>query len=277
MSSLSDKLTVCVLTNNDSGRIEKAVDSIATLGSKILIVDAFSDDETFSKARSAWNEAGREFHDFEFIAHRELSLVNVRNLSLKYIKTRWIFWLDSDEWLDSDLVLWLKEHLEYLNPDYVYAFRRQTFFLGKAVRHGGWYPDYNARLCRVGHAEWRSGSGNIEALEFLESIASQSNIVRVDAHLGHLPFRSDQEQREIFERCSTAMATELCELWISKKVEPPGRLRQAFLVLSFFLNRYIIQLGFLDLKAGFLLSRGFAWAHRKRIEKARDLYWIKMQ
>ncbi len=275
MSPLSQNLTVCILAKNEESRIVRALSSVARLGAKALVVDSFSTDETFSVARTTWAEEAKDILDFEFISQEWLGFVRTRESSMKLIKTRWVLWLDSDEWIEDDMHHWLLAHLEYLNPDNVYSFRRQSFFMDKKIRYGGWYPDYKARLCRVAHATWVSGPRGAQVHEDLMPISAQGKSVKIDAHIGHLPFRSLNEQRETNEAYSELLAIGLCESWEAKSCEPFLKNHQQLKVAIKFVENYFWKLGFLDGKAGFRIAVGSAWSLKRRIEKARDLYWTK--
>lgn len=275
MPAISEQLTICILCKNNEDRIARAVLSVADLGAKILIIDSFSEDATFSVAQEAWLEAERSLADFEFVTKEWLGYVRTREESFKLVKTKWVMWLDSDEWIEEDLRKWMLAHLEYLNPDNIYCFRRQSHFLGHPIRHGGWYPDYKSRLCRVGHAIWMSGPQGAQVHESLQPTAAQGHKVYIDAHIGHLPFRDVSEQRETNETYSGLLAVGLCDDWIAKQEKPFSRAKQYVKVAIKFLENYFWKLGIADGSVGFKVAVGSAWRLKRCIEKARDLYWTK--
>lgn len=275
MSSMAQQLTVCILTKNEEERIPRAVISVAALGARVLIVDSFSEDETFQAAQESWQEAARSLDDFEFVTQKWQGFVKTRQASLKLIKTRWVMWLDSDEWIEEDLRKWLQAHLEYLDPDNVYCFRRQSFFMGRALKHGGWYPDFKARLCRLGHADWVPGPRGAEIHEKLSPTSTSGKLTRIDAHIGHLPFRSVEEQLETNEAYSSLLAGGMAEEWVSARRRPYSKFRQYLKVGVKFLENYFWKLGFLDGAEGYGIAKGSAHSMKRCIEKARDLYWIQ--
>lgn len=275
MSSVSANLTVCILAKNEESRIGVAVKSVAEVGAKILIIDSFSTDKTFEVAEDAWIKAGRSLEDFIYLAKEWMGFVRSREDSTKHVTTRWVMWLDADEWIECDLAKWLKEHVEYLNLDNVYAFRRRSIFLGRVLKHGGWYPDYKTRLCRVGHAIWKNGPRGAHVHEDLVPVHPDGKRVFVDVHIGHLPFQDEQEQRETNENYSTLLAEGLAQEWLNLGRKPYGVLYEYLKVFIKFVENYVWKRGFLDGPQGRKIAVGSAWSLKRRIEKARDLYWSK--
>lgn len=275
MSAVVEHLTVCILTKNEEQRIGRAVTSVANLGAKVLIVDSFSNDGTFAQVQLAWEAADRLPADLAFVARRWEGFVRMREWSLSQVSTRWVLWLDADEWIELDLAQWLHAHLEYLGADDVYAFRRQSIFLGRRLRYGGWYPDYKTRLCRVGHAEWRSGPRGAQVHEDMVPTLPGGRRRTIEAHLGHLPFRDESEQRATNESYSSLLAEGVVAQWLSANRRPYGRVMIFAKVLVKFIENYFWKLGFLDGKAGRIIALGSAWSLRRRLEKARELYWAQ--
>ena len=68
--------------------------------------------------------------------------------------------LDADEALSRELTVSISEVLksEKLNEFDGYYFNRCSFFLGRWIRHGDWYPDRKLRLVKKSEAEWRGAS-----------------------------------------------------------------------------------------------------------------------
>lgn len=277
MSAVSQHLTVCVIVKNDETRISRAITSVALLGARVLVIDAFSEDTTFALAQAAWTEADRELADFEFLTKEYHDPVRSREESLALVKTRWVMWLDSDEWIEQDLHRWMLEHLEYLNFDNVYAFHRQSYFMNRALRHGGWYPDNCARLCRVGHAEWSAGSREMPVSEKLEPTSAAGQVVVIDAHLGHVPYQDLAEIHSVHQELEMELGAELAQHWHSVSQKPYKKWKQHLIVFRKFLEKFVLQKGFLDGSAGWVLAKSAALSLKWRIEKARDVYWIHVQ
>ncbi|HVJ66249.1 MAG TPA: glycosyltransferase [Bdellovibrionota bacterium] len=274
MSTIAETLTVCIQNHNDEARVTRALISVAELGARVLIVDSFSEDQSFEALRQAWEEAGRRSEDFEFVTRKWPSGARMREKTAALVKTRWLMWLHSDEWIEGDTQQWIQAHLEYLNPDHVYAFRRETLFLGRRVRHGGWYPDFQRRLYRLEHATWEEIAGPSGQLSIeLVPNAQHGKTVSIDTHLGYLPFRDLAELGTRADRDAEERGPRLAEYWHGRKAKPSGKTRQMLQVAASFLDHYVLRAGFLDRKAGYHMAKGAAFCTKRRIEKARDSYW----
>ncbi|HVK80585.1 MAG TPA: glycosyltransferase [Verrucomicrobiae bacterium] len=274
MSTIAETLTVCIQNQSDEARVTQALLSVAELGARVLIVDLFSEDQSFEALRQTWEEAGRRPEDFEFVTRKWPSGARMREKAAALVKTRWLLWLHSDEWIETDTQQWIQAHLEYLNPDHVYAFRRETLFLGRRVRRGGWYPDFQRRLYRLEHATWEEVTlpGGHATIDLVPN-AQHGKTVAIDTHLGYLPYRDLAELDVRAERDAEEWGKRLAEFWHGRKSKPSGKASQFLQAASSFLDHYLLRAGFLDRKAGYHLAKGAAFRTKRRIEKARDSYW----
>lgn len=68
----------------------------------------------------------------------------------------WILGLDSDEEVSEGLRKSITRFMMSVQVDAPAAFRmaRCSLFLGRWIRHGDWYPDWQTRLWKAGHAKW---------------------------------------------------------------------------------------------------------------------------
>jgi len=83
-----------------------------------------------------------------------------KNIALDHCRHDWVLCLDADEALSSELADSIRRFLE--DPrlsDFAGAyFSRRTWFLGRWIRHGDWYPDHCLRLIRRGAGRWAGTS-----------------------------------------------------------------------------------------------------------------------
>ncbi len=144
------KLTAIILTHNESKHV---ADCIATLrfADQVIVFDSDSRDDTRERAA----EAGALVivHPFEdFARQRTAALDAVANMGAG--RTEWVLFIDADERVPAVLAREIREKLSF--PAEYAAFRipRDNFIFGKLTRGGGWYPDYQTRLLRVGAAHY---------------------------------------------------------------------------------------------------------------------------
>ena len=143
---MEPELTAIVLTYNEELDLPECLDSLKPLGCQIIVVDSGSTDRTVEIAEAA--EAEVFYHEFESQAQQlNWALDNVP------ITGQWVLRLDADERLTSELAKELSETLpspgEDVNGLYV---KRRVYFMGRWIRHGGYYPTWLLRVWKKGAA-----------------------------------------------------------------------------------------------------------------------------
>lgn len=137
-------ISVVIITKNESGNIRRCLESVKWVDD-IVVVDSGSTDETLDICR---DYPCRIFsRDWDGFAHQ-------KNYALSQGNADWILSLDADEALTPELSSEIQRVLNGDSHADAYAIPRQNFFLGKAMRHGGWYPDRQLRLIRKGVGEF---------------------------------------------------------------------------------------------------------------------------
>lgn len=140
------KLVAAILTKNEARHI---VDCIASVGwaDAVLVSDSFSDDGTAALAQAAGAVVQqRVFSDFA--SQRNLALDDAMALGAD-----WVFFVDADERAAPELGPEIRQVIAE-RPEAGWWVPRHNFIVGKEVRFGGFYPDYQLRLLRVGRARY---------------------------------------------------------------------------------------------------------------------------
>lgn len=139
-------MSVLILTKDEEKNLPRCLASVAW-AHQVVVVDSFSTDGTEAIAR----RAGAEFvqHPFESYARQ-------RNWALETLRWRgdWIVILDADEAMPPDLQREVKAIVAADPPEVGFYLNRRVYFLGKWIRHCGWYPNWNLRLFRKGKARY---------------------------------------------------------------------------------------------------------------------------
>jgi glycosyltransferase involved in cell wall biosynthesis len=132
---------------------------------EIFVVDSQSTDDT---ARIA-EKMGAKVVQFYFSG----SYPKKKNWALENLPFRneWVLIVDADEWIPSDLsreIAWILEKEKGFDGYYM---NRRFFFMGRWIRHCGYYPSYNLRLFkhRLGRYEKMiaEGAGDNEVHEHI--------------------------------------------------------------------------------------------------------------
>lgn len=134
------KLSVAIITYNEESIIRQTLESVKW-ADEIIVVDSGSTDRTVSICK--------EYTDKVF--HQDwLGYAKQKNLAIDMSTGDWILSLDADEPIEPALAEEIRSIISKSDAFDGYKIPRKTIFLGKWVRHGGWYPDLNLRLFRKG-------------------------------------------------------------------------------------------------------------------------------
>ena len=131
-------ISAVVICTNEEKNIEECVKSILW-ADEIIIIDGGSTDNT----RGLASKYTDKIYENKWRGYAEQ-----RKFSLTKVNCEWVFALDADERCTEELS---KEIREAVNESSYsgYKMPRKSFFLGKWVKHCGWYPDYKLRLFKL--------------------------------------------------------------------------------------------------------------------------------
>lgn len=145
------KIIAIILTYNEEIHIERCIKSISELVDKILICDSFSSDNTL--------EISKSFDKVDVIQNQFLNYSNQFNYALGHIqdKESYIFRIDADEIIDSELFNEIKKLKQMKRKLDAYNIRRKIAFQGELTKYGHSGDIHVVRLFkkRVGHCELR--------------------------------------------------------------------------------------------------------------------------
>jgi glycosyltransferase involved in cell wall biosynthesis len=240
-----NRLSACLITLNEEHNLPRALASLAGIADEIVVVDSGSTDRTAEIAKAH----GVSFFERPFTNHADQ-----KNCAAAHARNAWIFLLDADEELSSELrnslLKWKAREPEF--P--VYEMARLTWYLGAWIHHSRWYPDFQRRLYRRDRASF---SGMIHSALRFEGKAG-----RLDGDLLHYTIRTFAEHEAKVEGYTTIIARELfsqgkrtwrAAMWLAAP-------------WSWFQN-YVLYLGFLDGHRGWLIARMAARGTRLKFKK----------
>ena len=230
---MSKKLSVLIPTFNCETSIRKTLESVKW-ANEIIIIDSYSTDNTLLIAK--------EYTDH--IYQKEyLNSAQQKNNAIDYCKNDWIFQIDSDESLNKEAESIICTAIEMDNED-IDCFRmpRKNYVLGKWVKHGGLYPDWEYRLFRKDKGRWLGK-------EVHSRIDVPGRIEELGLQIIHHGMPNISKQLENLNRYTRYEADELKKRKIKFSIirwilSPP-------LIL---IKKYIIQQGFRDGWRGFFLA-----------------------
>ena len=270
MVNIPTKIPVSVLipAKNEEKNLPACLNSVAC-ADEIFMVDSHSDDRSVAIAQ----DHGAQVVQFEFNGHWPKK----KNWALENLPFRnpWVLIVDCDERITPEL--WQDIDRAIQSPDYSgYYLNRRVFFLGRWIRHGGRYPDWNLRLFR--HAQGRyenldtSDTPNTGDNEVHEHVILDGKVGYLKHDMLHEDFRdifqwlarhnrySNWEARVYYNvlrgqgNRGTIGAKLLGDAVQRKRFLKRIWVRLPFKPLLRFVVIYILQLGFLDGRAGFIYA-----------------------
>ena len=138
-------LTVVTLTLNEERNIAECLETVRW-ADQVIVVDSGSTDNTILVAERFTKDIMRI--EWKGYGH-------ARNRALEQARGDWILWLDADERIPADLGNEIRSILKADAPGIAgYDVARRAYFLGKWIRHCGWYPGRIVRLFRRGEAQF---------------------------------------------------------------------------------------------------------------------------
>lgn len=139
-------ISVVVNTLNEEKNLSRALSSVKGIAEEIIVVDMDSSDNTAAIAK----KAGAKVYN-----HKPTGYVEpARNYAISKANGNWIFILDADEEISTDLGKRVKRiSTDSSSADY-YRVPRKNLVFGKWLKHSRWWPDYNIRLFRKGSVVW---------------------------------------------------------------------------------------------------------------------------
>lgn len=226
------KISAAIIARDEADNIADAIKSVS-FADQVVVADTGSVDNTAEIARAA----GAEVYDISFEGFG-----NTKNRAFEFCRGEWIISIDADERVSLELAENIQRMLDDGPRSDGYLINRLTYFLGKPVRHSGWYPDYLPRLFRKGRGRYSSNLVH-------ETMEIDGFIDMVDGHLLHYSYKSLDQYLDKLNEYSSLSAREMLER--GRKFNPLDLIFRPTLV---FLKMYIFKAGFLDGLNGFILA-----------------------
>ncbi|MEO8436719.1 MAG: glycosyltransferase family 2 protein [Pyrinomonadaceae bacterium] len=140
------KLTAAIITLNEAENIRSACEAVSW-ADEILVVDAESTDATTDIA----HECGARV-----ISRPWPGFAAQKQFAADASSHDWIFSLDADERVSEELKTSIEDLLFARDPQPADGYRiaRRAFYMGRWIRGGGWYPDFQLRLYNRTRGRW---------------------------------------------------------------------------------------------------------------------------
>ena len=234
-------MTVTIIALNEEEKIAQAVES-ALWAAEVLVVDSGSTDKT----REIATKLGAKV-----VVHSWQGYGQQKNYAQDQATYDWILNLDADEVVSPELreeifgifqdesgQTPLQSRMNYAG----FLIPRKTFYLGRWIQYGGWYPNYLVRLANRKCARWTEPHVH-------EELKVQGNVDKLSSPLLHYAFSSIEDQIMTNLRFSRLGSEDL-----KRKGTKASLSRLIFKPVGKFLETFLLKRGFLDGLPGFIIS-----------------------
>ncbi|MBJ11903.1 MAG: hypothetical protein CMG62_02335 [Candidatus Marinimicrobia bacterium] len=226
-------LSALIPTYNNSSNIIETLESIKW-ADEIIVIDSFSSDDTLNIVESYGARVYR---------NKYVNSAKQKNWGLKHCKYEWIFQIDTDEVLEKDSEKLIRSAIKNVGKDiHCFKMARKNHVLGKWVKYGGLYPDWEFRLFRKKYGRWKDR-------EVHSRIIVSGKIEILNTSIIHNGMPNVSKQISNLDRYTRYEADEL-----NKRKQKYLFLNLFFRPFYVFLKRYIYMQGFRDGWRGYFLA-----------------------
>jgi glycosyltransferase involved in cell wall biosynthesis len=250
-------LSVVLITQNEERNLPGTLESVMPLvrdgKGEIIVVDSGSTDRTLEIARS---------YGGKVVVEPWKGFAAQKNSALDKASCDWVLQLDADEPLEPQLVVEIEAAINPGTPVVGFWIPRKNFFLGRWIRHGGFYPDPKLRLIR-------RGAGRFEEYGAHPTIKVNGPTAKLSHALLHNAYPTLRGYIDHMNSYSS-MGAEIALAKGQRGFNPADIVIRPLLT---FIYNYFFRLGFLDGREGLLLhlyhSVYVSWKYAKAWELGR--------
>jgi len=225
-------LGVAIITKNAALRLAQCLDALS-FADDIVVIDGGSTDGTADIARAhgarvieeaCWPGFGPQ-----------------KNRAVDALATDWVLAIDADEIVTSDLAASIRAAIAAPKAD-VYSVDRLSSFCGTWIRHSGWYPDWIPRLFRRGAARFSDDLVH-------ERLVFEGRAQHLTGKLMHYSYEDFEAVLRKLDAYSSAGAAQRAAM--GKRGSFGKALARGVWA---FVRTYVLRVGFLDGRAGFMIA-----------------------
>ena len=235
-------ISALAITYNEEANIEKFIKSLS-FADEIIIVDSNSTDKTVSIAKELGAKVLiRDFDDFS----------NQKNFALQQANHEWVVFFDLDETISQELAEEIKFTIANPGPTDAFKVKRNFYFMKKHIKYSGFQNDSVIRVFKKDKAKY---SNNLVH----ETLEIDGSIITLKHKSDHYSYKGFDHYNNKLTQYSKLQAQAL----YNKNVRPN---LFHFIVRPCyrFWHQYLIRLGFLDGREGFILAYTSAFSVFKR-------------
>ena len=241
-------LSVVIIAKNAADKIKEAIESAKPIAKEVIVLEGGSIDNTVTIARKAGARVVKQKNP------NSRNFAQWRNEGMEAAKGNWVLYIDHDERVTPELASEIKKIVNHqpLITDHkivAYAIPRLNIILGKKMKHGGWYPDYQQRLfLKSAFTKW------VNPLHEEPRYKGEMGYLKKD-----LLHHKHDNISEMVEKTNIWSETE-ARLLLEANHPPMVPWRFFRIMITEFVDRAILKGGILDGQAGIIYSIYQMWS-----------------
>lgn len=244
------KISAYIIAYNEERNIGNAVKSVLW-ADEVVVVDSFSSDRTAEIAASL----GARVVQIPFEGFGKL-----RTAAISSTQYEWVFSLDTDERCTDEARDEMRRLVASPDAKDAYYVPRRNVFMGRWIRHSGFYPDYRQPQL------FRRNAMTFDEAMVHEGYTVNGQTAYMKNYIWQYPYRDLSQLIGKMERYSSLGAIKLHERGKSASMG-----KALVHGLSAFFKLYILKHGFMDGWPGFVIAfgnfEGTFWRYAKAVER----------
>jgi glycosyltransferase involved in cell wall biosynthesis len=249
-------LSICIITLNEEANLARTLESVKALADEIIVVDSGSTDSTVTIAQS---------YGAKVFVEPWKGFAAQKNSALAKAAGEWILSLDADEEVSPELAAGIKSVLKSgkIPGEFdAYTMNRRNMYLGRWIKHSGYYPDPKMRLVKRELAEFELRAVH----EDMKKLPRTGHLKGDLVHHAYPTLESFIEHANRYSSLGAGMV-------VAERKVGFSFLNIVLRPLVRFIYMYFFRLGFLDGREGLLVLMTHAsyvsWKYAKAWEKSK--------
>ena len=229
------QLSSIIIAKNEEINISRCIKSqLECIDEIILLIDDSSSDRTF--------EIAKIFPKVKCETIKWCGYSKTKQHAVSLTSNDWVLWIDADEVVSKELSQEINEFKNSISVYSAYSIPRLANFLGRWIKHSGWYPGSAVRLFNKNKAHFNDNYVH-------EELNIEGRIGILKNHIEHYTDPDIEHYFMKFNNYTSLAAQELIKN--SKKFKITDILLRPFFI---FIKMYVLKQGFLDGIQGFILA-----------------------